>query len=65
MQRAACFSTSLSDIGSVNSRKCRMRSDAGWYLCTCRSISRKPVTLPIVQSLHVQMAGLPPHPLTS
>src|SRR5690606_20953328 len=33
--------------GRVNSRKCRMRSAAGWYFWSWRSISRKPVTLPI------------------
>src|SRR3954447_915423 len=51
MHRAACLRRSLVSSGSVNSRKCRMRSPASWYFCSCRSYSRKPVTLPIVSSV--------------
>ncbi len=50
---------SPSVIGMVNSRKWRIRSDAGWYFATCRSISRKPVTLPILFSSRCARLAMP------
>src|SRR5471030_2829251 len=48
MQRAACSRTSFSGSGRTNSCQCLIRSSTGAYLRSCRSISRKPVTLPIL-----------------
>src|ERR1700685_510962 len=47
MQRAAWSRVSFSLRGRTNSRKFLMRSGTGAYLRSCRSISRKPVILPI------------------
>src|SRR5690348_14784383 len=47
MQRAAWSRVSFSESGTTNSLKCPMRSATGVYFRSCRSISRKPVTLPI------------------
>src|SRR6266849_1653195 len=47
MQRAAWSRVSFSLSGMTNSRKLLMRSATGSYLRSCRSISRKPVILPI------------------
>src|ERR1700687_826272 len=47
MQRAAWSRVSFSLKGTTNSRKLLMRSATGSYLRSCRSISRKPVILPI------------------
>src|ERR1035441_6337880 len=53
MQRAAWSRISLSGSGSTNSCQWRIRDSTGSYLRSCRSISRKPVTLPILlRSLH-------------
>src|SRR5665647_2539790 len=48
MQRAACSRNSFSGSGRTNSCQCLIRSSTGAYLRSCRSISRKPVTLPIL-----------------
>src|SRR5450755_4784944 len=48
MQRAAWSRTSFSGSGRTNSCQCLIRSSTGAYLRSCRSISRKPVTLPIL-----------------
>src|SRR5579871_2984736 len=47
MQRAAWSRVSFSESGTTNSLKCWMRAATDVYLRSCRSISRKPVTLPI------------------
>src|SRR3954462_11154421 len=47
MQRAAWSRVSFSERGTTNSWKCFTRSGTGTYLRSCRSISRKPVILPI------------------
>src|ERR1700688_2126763 len=47
MQRAAWSRVSFSVSGTTNSLKCFTRSATGSYLRSCRSISRKPVILPI------------------
>src|ERR1039458_3767910 len=53
MQRAAWSRISLSGSGSTNSCQWRIRDSTGAYLRSCRSISRKPVTLPILlRGLH-------------
>src|SRR5580692_10337945 len=49
MQRAAWSRVSFSESGTTNSLKCFSRSATGVYLRSCRSISRKPVTLPILE----------------
>src|SRR5450631_4859209 len=53
MQRAAWSRTSFSGSGRTNSCQCLIRSSTGAYLRSCRSISRKPVTLPmLLRRLH-------------
>src|SRR6266700_3105857 len=47
MQRAAWSRVSFSLKGTTNALKCVTRSATGVYLRSRRSISRKPVTLPI------------------
>src|SRR5215469_13567248 len=48
MQRAAWSRVSFSESGTTNSLKFFRRSVTGVYFRSCRSISRKPVTLPII-----------------
>src|ERR1700687_844530 len=53
MQRAAWSRISFSGNGSTNSCQCLIRSATGSDLRSCRSISRKPVTLPmLLRRLH-------------
>src|SRR4051812_43904652 len=63
MQRAAWSRVSFSLKGTTNSWKCRTRSATGAYLRSCRSISRKPVILPINASAPAFLSSFRDAPL--